>query len=82
MDFPLCLLSAPAGYGKTTPVCDWLTQANPPLGWLTLDDGNNEPACFPAYLAAAIENALPASADDLPRSPSRRAIQPPKPISP
>ncbi|MCS6911351.1 MAG: hypothetical protein NZM11_12415, partial [Anaerolineales bacterium] len=63
MDFAVCLLSAPAGYGKTTLVCDWLAQANTSFAWLTLDEGDNESHRFLSYLAAAIGNALPKSAE-------------------
>jgi len=62
-DFKVCLLSAPTGYGKTTFVCEWLTQANILFAWLTLDDGDNEPNRFLTYLTTAIVNALPKSAE-------------------
>jgi LuxR family maltose regulon positive regulatory protein len=50
----LTLVSAPAGFGKTTLVADWLQQGNRPFTWLSLDEGDNEPARFLVYLAAAL----------------------------
>ncbi len=65
VDFKISMLSAPTGYGKTTLVCDWITQANISFAWLTLDDGDNEPNRFLSYLTAAIGNSLPKSAERL-----------------
>jgi len=38
-----CLLNAPAGWGKTTLVAEWLHSTNRPAAWLTLDVGHNSP---------------------------------------
>lgn len=61
---PLTLISAPAGYGKTTLLADWLSSRqlgdgrdNPVVGWLSLDESDNNPARFQRYLAAAFEGA-------------------------
>ncbi|HYG60276.1 MAG TPA: AAA family ATPase, partial [Symbiobacteriaceae bacterium] len=51
----LALLSAPAGYGKTTLITDWLSESGVPFAWLSLDAGDNDPARFAAYLVAAME---------------------------
>jgi LuxR family transcriptional regulator, maltose regulon positive regulatory protein len=51
----LTLLSAPAGYGKTTLVSDWLADCKQPSAWLTLDEGDNDPTRFLAYVVAAIQ---------------------------
>lgn len=55
----LTLISAPAGFGKTTVVTEWLNglQADPQnkIAWLSLDDGDNNPARFLTYLAAAFK---------------------------
>ena len=40
---PLALLVAPAGYGKTTLLVQWERRDKRPFGWLTLEDGDNEP---------------------------------------
>lgn len=42
----LILVSAPAGYGKTTLVSSWLHEINTPSAWLSLDEGDNDPIYF------------------------------------
>jgi LuxR family maltose regulon positive regulatory protein len=51
----LSLISAPAGYGKTTLVLEWLAALEQPHGWLSLDRGDNHPAVFLSYLVAALQ---------------------------
>ncbi len=53
----LILLSAPAGFGKTTLVTEWLAIQPPPQkwGWLSLDEHDNDPIRFLAYLIAALQ---------------------------
>ncbi len=54
----LTLVSAPAGFGKTTVLADWLAGGrNQLVGWLSLDDGDNDPARFRAHLLAALARA-------------------------
>ena len=56
----LTLVSAPAGYGKTTLLSTWCTSLSDrdhPVAWVSLDDGDNDPARFVRYLVAAIESA-------------------------
>jgi LuxR family maltose regulon positive regulatory protein len=50
------LVSAPAGYGKTTLVAEWLSQLPAPyaFAWLSLDESDNDPARFLSYLVAAM----------------------------
>ena len=45
----LTLVSAPAGYGKTTLVSNWLRQTETPSTWLSLDEGDNDPIRFLQY---------------------------------
>ena len=54
----LILLCAPAGYGKTTLVCEWL-QTVPDACWVSLEKGDSEPRRFFSYLIAALQTALP-----------------------
>src|ERR671916_3026941 len=50
----LTLISAPAGFGKTTLVSGWLAGCQRPAAWLSLDEGDNDPARFLIYLVAAL----------------------------
>ena len=50
----LTLVSAPAGFGKTTLVSEWIAQRGRPTAWLSLDEGDNDPARFVTYLIAAL----------------------------
>src|SRR5439155_7480097 len=50
----LTLISAPAGFGKTTLVGEWLASCERPAAWLSLDEGDNDPARFLTYLVAAL----------------------------
>jgi len=60
----LTLISAPAGFGKTTVVTNWLhsqegDDASPfSMGWLSLDEDDNEPVRFLTYLITAL-NRIP-----------------------
>ncbi len=56
----LTLISAPAGFGKTTLVSEWVAgceRLEPKVraAWLSLDEGDNDPARFLAYLVAALQ---------------------------
>jgi ATP/maltotriose-dependent transcriptional regulator MalT len=58
----LTLISAPAGFGKTTLLADWLAvpAANGwSAAWLSLDQRDNDPALFWTYLVAALRTAAP-----------------------
>ena len=53
---PVTLISAPAGFGKTTLLSSGLNQLPAPtrVAWITLDAGDDDPARFLAYLFAAL----------------------------
>jgi LuxR family maltose regulon positive regulatory protein len=51
----LTILSAPAGFGKTTLVSEWAAICGMPVAWLSLDEGDNDPTSFLAYLVAALQ---------------------------
>jgi LuxR family maltose regulon positive regulatory protein len=61
----LTLVSAPAGFGKTTLVSEWLAgcdrQSEPKVcaAWLSLDEGDSDPARFLTYLVAALRTVAP-----------------------
>jgi len=51
----LTLIAAPAGFGKTTLVSEWLAGCERPAAWLSLDEGENDPTRFLMYLVAALQ---------------------------
>ena len=51
----LILVSATAGYGKTTLVSDWLNQINIPTAWYSADDRDNDPYEFLTFIISAIQ---------------------------
>jgi len=55
MDKPFTLISAPAGYGKTTVVTNWFERIDRPKAWLSLDEHDNDPVRFFSYLIAALQ---------------------------
>ena len=55
----LTLISAPAGFGKTTLVSAWTAGCGRPVAWLSLDAGDNDPACFLTYFIAALQTIAP-----------------------
>ena len=55
----LTLLSAPAGFGKTTLVSNWLPEQGCPFAWLSLDDEDNDPTRFWTYVVAALQTVRP-----------------------
>ncbi len=62
----LILVSAPAGYGKTTLVSSWLRETKIPSAWLSLDSSDNDPNRFLQYLLAALLPIAPGIGNDLP----------------
>jgi len=57
----LTVVAAPAGYGKTTLLGAWreLEQTMRPVGWVTIDDGDDDPGLLWAYVLAALRRANP-----------------------
>jgi LuxR family maltose regulon positive regulatory protein len=79
----LTLVSAPAGFGKTTLLTAWVQQLQsdggpspnlPCVAWISLDNDDNDPNRFFAYLIAALQTILPTFGDDL-----LTAVQSPQP---
>ena len=55
----LTLLDAPAGWGKTTLLAQWVTKEQGRFAWLSLDRADNDPARFWTYVVAALQKANP-----------------------
>jgi LuxR family maltose regulon positive regulatory protein len=51
----LTLVSAPAGFGKTTLVSEWVTNCKRPVAWLSLDREDSHPRRFLGYLVTALQ---------------------------
>jgi len=51
----LILISAPAGFGKTTLVSEWIAGCERPVAWLSLDEGDNDLSRFLSYTIAALQ---------------------------
>jgi LuxR family transcriptional regulator, maltose regulon positive regulatory protein len=76
----LTLISAPAGYGKTTLVCDWIaTQSSSKsnFAWLALDPEDNDPSLLMAYLLAAFQKGFAALGAD-----AGALLESPQPVAP
>ena len=50
----LTLVSAPAGFGKTTLIREWISASDRPVAWISIDEGDNDPASFLNYMTAAL----------------------------
>lgn len=55
----LTLISAPAGFGKSTVLSEWIPQSEQCVTWLSLDAGDNDPTRFWSYLIAALQRVNP-----------------------
>lgn len=51
----LILISAPAGFGKTTVLSEWARQVQLPVSWLSLDEHDNDLTQFWTYVVAALQ---------------------------
>jgi LuxR family maltose regulon positive regulatory protein len=55
----LILVCAPAGFGKTALLADWVRSGDHPVAWLSLDEADNDPARFWRHAVAALDRAHP-----------------------
>ena len=74
----LTLISAPAGFGKTTLVSTWLAGCARPVAWLSLDEGDSDLTRFFAYLIAALQTISPTIGAEVVGA--LQSSQPPPPI--
>jgi LuxR family transcriptional regulator, maltose regulon positive regulatory protein len=65
LEHKLILLSAPAGFGKTTLLSTWVQEVDLPASWLSLDEADNDPVRFLSYLIAALQQIDPAIGQEL-----------------
>src|SRR3954452_12047406 len=70
----LTLISAPAGFGKTTLVSEWVAGCGRPVAWLSLEEGDSDPTRFLTYLVAALQTIAPTTGTGL-----MGALQSPQP---
>jgi LuxR family maltose regulon positive regulatory protein len=59
---PLTVIAAPAGYGKSTLIAAWhaaRSEDRPAVAWVSLDEGDSDPAVFWSAVFAALERAEP-----------------------
>ena len=63
--FPLVLVVAPAGYGKTTLLSQWADRDARPFVWVSIDEHDNEPIAFLRHVAAALDGVRPLDASAL-----------------
>jgi LuxR family maltose regulon positive regulatory protein len=59
VDRPVVVVTAGAGWGKTTLVASWARQAGRPVGWISLDDGDNDLVRFWSHLISALQQLRP-----------------------
>jgi LuxR family transcriptional regulator, maltose regulon positive regulatory protein len=55
----LTLVSAPAGFGKTKLLGEWVAGCERPVAWLSMDEEDNDPTRFLAYFVAALQTIAP-----------------------
>ncbi|WP_395691335.1 LuxR C-terminal-related transcriptional regulator [Nocardioides sp.] len=61
-DSAVTLVSAPAGFGKTTLLAGWLAAVDHPVAWVSLDERDRRPSSFWTYVLTALDRAVPGSA--------------------
>jgi LuxR family transcriptional regulator, maltose regulon positive regulatory protein len=75
----LALISAPAGFGKTALVSEWVHKKDElNVAWLSLDEADNDLARFMTYLLAALRTVVPDLGKDVLQVCRLRRLHPPK----
>ena len=80
-DRVLTVVQAPAGFGKSTVLTEWrnrLIERGRIVAWVTLDEDDNDPAQFAAYVTGALAEALGPLADHAPEFTAESETAPPK----
>ena len=61
----LTLISAPAGFGKTTLLSEWIPGCKRLVAWLSLDEGDNDLTRFLVYIVSAMQTIVPSLGDKI-----------------
>ena len=61
----MTLISAPAGFGKTTLVSEWAAGCETPIAWVSLDEGDSDLTRFLTYLVSALQTIMPNIGDGI-----------------
>jgi LuxR family maltose regulon positive regulatory protein len=56
---PIISVVAPAGYGKTTLLAQWAERKAPRVGWISVDQADNDPVALLTYIATAVDRVEP-----------------------
>jgi LuxR family maltose regulon positive regulatory protein len=62
---PIIVVSAPAGYGKTTQISQWIVQSGAHCAWISLDKSHNDLSVFLQSFASCLDDWSPSAADTL-----------------
>ena len=65
LEYEVVVVSAPAGYGKSTLAIDWADDAGIPVAWLSLDRQDIDPLVFITNRVGAVRAAFPDALDDV-----------------
>lgn len=65
LDRAIVLISAPAGFGKTTLLSTWVHKNTIPTAWLSLDQNDNDPVRYLAYIITALQSVVPHLGQDV-----------------
>lgn len=57
--YPLTIVNAPSGYGKSTLMAAWAKETSARVAWLLLDENDNDPTRFCTHLLAALDRVVP-----------------------
>ncbi len=79
---PLTLVAAPAGYGKTTLLAQWIEHQDRPVAWLTLDEGDNDADVLVEEMVAAVRTVFPDSCKHVEALLARPGLPPVKSVEP
>ena len=64
-DCRLAIISAPAGFGKTTLLSEWVHETHSEVCWVSLNESDNDPIVFWSYVIASIQQAAPSIGDHI-----------------